>query len=593
MRPRLLADVRFVAVKDGVYMQSDLDACTLTGQHSHAWLTQLAPLLTGEHTMEELTASLPAPSAQMVKRLVEVLVERRFVVDAGRDQPHTLTLHELAVYAPELSFIRYGFDAAEARFEVLRQATIALVGTGRVLAALVEAGLGSGWRQVCTVGAASGELAGAIARGRRDEAQSVRACAQIPDGADVVLQVYDGQHAEGLLRVSRLCAERRIALGQLWVRKTEGWLSLVSAKAGTSASTWRRLTEPPGRRGEAPDAEDVDWLTGAVPAVLATQLALSCFEHLTGMACPVDRLALTCVDLRTLDTRRHRVHPLTVTAGSRRMGESPREAPLTGEELLKRSSDYIDPRTGVLGEVDEGDLAQVPLAVCRARVSDPNGVLGPGAMPEVIGWGRDPTSARLRAVLAGLATYQALLAERKASAPYRAPVGVAAGLSWRQAVTAGLTQQCQALLGGSDRATHPLVAPLDDPEIARLLALLQAAQEPAALRDLTAVLGVPAYTAGSAAPACAATPQVAMRRALEHLLLTWQARTNNQPCYSEPVALWPDDDDSDDCGDDDGAVERLTRALTAVGRPPTALPLRADAEVARLLPHVVRVVCDE
>jgi hypothetical protein len=58
MRPRLLDDVCYVEVEDGVYVQSELDACTLTGRHSYTWL---APYLTGGHTLEELTASLPNP----------------------------------------------------------------------------------------------------------------------------------------------------------------------------------------------------------------------------------------------------------------------------------------------------------------------------------------------------------------------------------------------------------------------------------------------------------------------------------------------------------------------------------------------------
>ncbi|MEV4252313.1 hypothetical protein AB0J52_03975 [Spirillospora sp. NPDC049652] len=594
-RPRLLDDVRFTEVEDGVYIESDLDACTLTGRHIHAWLSGLAPCLTGERTLEELTEPLPPEHRRMVARLVGILSERRFVVDGRPGEPHTLTAEELAVYEPELSFIRHGSDSAEARFERLRRAHVALVGDGPVMRALIEVGLGSGWRDISVVGGHDVDIEQAIARGRRDPAQSVRRQAEIPESADVVLQTSAGERFEELLDVGRVCAEREIALGQVWTGRSEAWLTPVST--ASASSYWTRLA---GLRGEPDGDGGGDWLTGAVPAVLAGRLALSCFEYLTRMARTADRLTMTRTDLRTLDTRRHRVPLFTLSGGSRRghdVAEAASDpgAPLNAEELLERAAALIGPRTGVLGEVDEGDLVQIPLAMCRARVSDPLGVLGPDGAAPVIGWGHDRPSARLHATLGGLATYQALLAQEwtahRSPAPYRAPLGVGVGLSRTNAITAGLVAQCQALLRRFDRDSCPAAPAVDAPEVLRLVALLEAVGEAARLRDLTRVLGVPAYASGSAAPACAGTPERAMRRALEHRLLAWQSRTNDQPGYADPIALWHDGGDG--TGGDGADVELLTRALTDAGHAPRVVLLDGDAEVARLLPHVVRVTCDE
>ncbi|MFC5182272.1 hypothetical protein [Actinomadura harenae] len=559
----MLDDVRYVEVEGGVHVESDLDACTLTGPHSHAWLSRLAPLLTGERTVDELTGGLPDAHRRMVERLVGVLAERRFVVDGRDGEPHTLSADELAVYAPEIAFIRYGFDSAEARFERLRRARVALVGDGPVMHALVEAGLGSGWREVFVVGDPDADVA--VARGRRDAAQVVRVCSELPETVDVVLQVYGGERPSGLLELGRVCGEREVAFGQVWVGADEAWLTPVST--ASAVSSWTRLDGL--RRGAD------DWLTGAVPGVLAAQLVLSCFEYLTQMARPAERLTMTRVDLRSLDTRRHRVSEFTLRGGT----ASDAGEPLDAEELLKRAAGFVDARTGVLREVGEGDLVQVPLAVCRARVSDPLGVLGTDAAAPVIGWGRDRASARLRAVLGGLAAYQASLARPRPPTL----VGVGAGLSREAAVTAGLVARCEELLRRVDRDDLPVVSAFDDPEVLRLVALLDAAGEAVRLRDLTPVLGVPAYASGAAAPACASTPERAMRRALEHRLLAWQARTNDQPCYADPVTLWHDGEDA----------EVFVRALTDAGHAPRVVLLDRDVEVARLLPHVVRVVCDE
>ena len=55
MRPCLLADVRFAKSPEGVYVEGDQGACTIRGGHSYEWLSALAPHLTGEHTLAELT----------------------------------------------------------------------------------------------------------------------------------------------------------------------------------------------------------------------------------------------------------------------------------------------------------------------------------------------------------------------------------------------------------------------------------------------------------------------------------------------------------------------------------------------------------
>ena len=590
MRPRLLPDVRFVKYADGVYVHGDQGACTITGEHSHEWLSRLAPYLTGEHTLGELTESLSDERRELVERLIGVLAEQRFVTDARDEQPHTLSDEERDVYAPEIAYIRYAHDSAEHRFERLRRARIAVAATGTagpVAAALIEAGLGSGWRRVQVTGVSGADLSAAVEAGRRDAAQQVLVSAGVPDDADVVLHVHQGEDIAALTQISE--HHGQAAHGQIWVRGDEAWLTPVSDVA--AAPYWRRLAGWPLTQEEPGTC----LLTGPVPMVLTAQAVLSCFEYLTGLAGDApdnaeDKaadLVMTRVDLRTLDTSRHRPRPLRLTATAvTAAGDAP-----TAADLLARAARYIGPRTGVLGELDEGGLVQVPWRVCAATISDPLGVLPSWASaPKVFGWGPDWRTARARALLAGLAGYQALLVAERPAVPYVAPTGVGAGLSWPQAVAAGLAQHCERMLRDRDRAGFPVVPALDDPRVVQLMDLLGAAGEQVIIRDLTTELGIPAYAAGTASPACAVMPQMAMRRALERLLLSWQARTENQPQYADPVPRWADDI----CGTDaEVAVETFTKALAAAGRKPRVTMLGRDAEVAALLPFVARVTCDE
>jgi hypothetical protein len=595
MRPRLLDDVHFVESADGVYVCGPQGACTITGSHSHAWLSRLAPHLTGEHSLAELTESLSAERRMMVERLVGVLAEQRFIIDARSEEPHTLSEREQEIYAPEIAYIGYTFDSAGYRFERLRKACIALTVTGDahpVVEALVEAGLGSGWRVLRVAGVRLADLADAIDRGRRDSAQQIVAAQGIAAEADVVLHVHAGASIDELTAVASACKRDGVALGQVWLRDDEAWLTDVRDDGPTAY--WPRLT---GLRREVEGAQ-TQWLTGAVPMVIAAQMALGCFEHLTGMARPAARPAMTRIDLRTLDTRLHRVQPLRLAgvrdAGGVLSAEPPARSAVAEPvaDLLERAAGYVDPRTGVLGELDEGGLLQVPLRVCGARVSDPGGLLPSWApVPRVFGWGADGQTARLRALLAGLATYQALLAAQSPVVPYVAPAGIAAGLSWPQAVAGGLVQLCDVLVGRADRAEFPTVPVLLDPRARGLADLLEAAGEPVVIRDLTAVLGIPAYAVGGAAAACGTTAVTAMRRALDRALLAWQGRTGDEP-YAGLVARWADDI-CDDVTEAEHAVEAFTKALADAGRVPVVSVLDRDTTVAELLPFVARVVCDE
>lgn len=83
-----------------------------------------------------------------------------------------------------------------------------------------------------------------------------------------------------------------------------------------------------------------------------------------------------------------------------------------------------------------------------------------------------------------------------------------------------------------------------------------------------------------------------MRRALGRMLLAWQARTEGQPDYADPVPRWADDICAEG-QDAEAAVGAFTRALAGAGREPVVSALGRDAEVAGLLPFVARVNCGD
>jgi hypothetical protein len=476
--------------------------------------------------------------------------------------------------------------------------------------------------------------------------------AGIAGEADVVLQVCGEANRADLIALSRVCVGSSTAVGQVLLGDDEAYVTPVGAPDRVDAeSCWRRLAAQRGADDATDDSPDGGWLTGPVPGLLAAQLALSCFSHFSGL----DALerpegsppppVLTRMDLRTLTTRTHRVlpHPLAAAqvsaadADARALiDELAQGAVVEVEDLLDRASAVIDPRTGLLGLLEEGGFSQVPLSVCRASVSDPYGVLPAWApAPTVLGWGADQPTARVRAVLAALATYGTLCREsrseehdrvwgldlvtgqvravparmvypglRGALMPYRAPVGAAAGRVWNDAVAAGLRAQCQTLLGGvsgpepRQLELAEVVTELADEQLQHLLTLVQAADQRVRLEDHSGVLGLPAFAlhtdAEPAVLSCAATAVEALRDGLERTVLGWQIRTEGLP--SPGAVLWPVETRAPRTGgpDTDPRCRMLTDALGRAGQVPVAVPITPDRQARKLVPYVVQVVlCDD
>lgn len=699
MRPRLLDDVRFVECQEGVYIQSGLASCVLEGRHVYRWISGLAPQLSGERTIEEITRGLPDAHREMVEGLVRTLAEQRFVVDARDDRPHGLSERTRAEYAPEIAFIRYAYDSPEWRFEQLRNARILLYGRGPVLASIVSEGLRSGWRRTHLLTGDPG-LRETAEAARRDEDQRILVETVAPDPAadpvlrarvaeaDLVIHVASGDEIEALITTARLCGRAGAALTQVLVRAADVWATPVYEREQALAeSGWRWLAAAgePTRRDTG-----VSWLTGPVPSLIAARVVLACFRHLAKMrperpgsqpGAPLDG-TMARTDLETLDTTAHRFHPhpATVTGdtgggnaangvrdagsgnvtnapsgtediaggnapngiwvaesgsvakapsgiegigggivlngvrdtGSRSDVNAPGEtgdagsgsAPsglrdvgggvgadaeatrgviaslrvaerVSAAELLERARRYEDPYLGPLRSLNEEDLPQVPLALCRAAAGDP---YGERAVEAVVGWGMDRQAARVRAVLGASVAYASLVAGHAAwrgggegavwgkdlltgfmirvpmpapgpaadPPPYQAPLGAAAGLCWDEAVAAGLLAYFEASPVLWRDRDAPRVDPLresgGDEGVREIVRLLERTGEAFEFRDHCRVVGLPAYAVsdgrGVVARSVARTPAQALRHAAEHALLSVQARLEGRPEIIPPLRRW-------------------------------------------------------
>src|SRR5215470_14327797 len=250
-RLALREDAYYAPSSAGAVILTNQGRVSLTGTSIYHWIERLAPFLNSQNSLSELTAALPPQRRQLVEQIVTALLERGVVRQLGEDEPHGLRAVEAATYRAELGFLGYFRDSAGRAFQRYRDSPTLVLGAGRLLPAVVRAGLRSGLRQVRAVitpesptdsasleacaqrTPASGQFRAAA---QRDEAQRLRWHAQSVDTADelaalldeveLVIHVCDqplGSRARLLDRLSllerlrlleRLCAGRGVPLAQ-------------------------------------------------------------------------------------------------------------------------------------------------------------------------------------------------------------------------------------------------------------------------------------------------------------------------------------------------------------------------------------------
>ena len=651
MRPKLRSSVYFAPADDGVFLFNGGEGVVVAGASVYAWVERLAPFLDGRHTVAELVADLPAERRAAVERVVGMLDGRGLLRDLSQDVPHGLTERELETYAPEITFIEEFHDSAAHRFERYRNARILAVGSGDPLVALVAGTLRSGTRSLTVVCAGKDEGEPDRVRGYAEERAGhdpdqrvechVRADAELEaadlrrlvSAADLVMHIADGADVERARLVDRLCAETGTASCQAVTVDDEGWVGPFRDPARGDApweAVWRRLRPRPD--AATADAE----ATGPVAGILANHLTFTCFHRLTCDGGPPDELLR--LDLETLETARHRATPLLPAppTGPERaaaaVAELERGEPLTDADLARRIAPLVDTRFGVLRDVDERHYDQFPLRVAEASLWDPSAP--PGREPlSVYGAAIDLADARRQAILRAIGRHASLMAGARlggdpvagvslldgtprtvpASAllPSAEPggvTGVAAALSWQDAVEAALLDQWTELVVRSPEPRGPAARidlaglPPDEPG-ARFRDVLDLLGREYAVHDLTADERVPTFaftlSGRTVAYSSGLTAAEAIRAGLPRLLLAYQASATGQPEYApEPVPQVPLDGagstravaSSDAAPSGQRRRSVLVEAFQAAGRTPVVVPLDHDPAVARALPYVLQVV---
>jgi hypothetical protein len=454
-RLKLRDDACYAPTSDGICILTNHGQVVMTGSSIFAWVDRLAPYLDGQHTLAELTATLPADRRQMTERVINALRERGVVVevaedDVGEDEnpASRLTDDERRLYRREIGYLASFGPSGERSFNAYRDRVIVLVGAGRMLTESVAAALvsGSGRLRVAVTGECPTDtirLAEYERRsGKRDPRQRItrtvadlddeEQLSDVVDGADIVMYACDHADFDQARTLDRVCARAGVPLASAIPIGDHAWLGPFGPTASRWPgwmSAWSRLLAlggPDDRRfrhaGAAAVAGAVprgDLWAGAAPTVVANQFIREVARRLGDTAERVGPPRMVHLDLRSLRTESHPFlpHPFSLAASRQdqadllaTVGRQGAGEPLGADEFSQAVAACMQPRLGVLGEVTERDFAQVPLAVSQVQVSDPVLLLDPGVpLPVVTGAGLSIDQARRAAVLRGLAVYGSLM----------------------------------------------------------------------------------------------------------------------------------------------------------------------------------------
>lgn len=404
-RPMLRRDVHFADIGDGVFLRHSDDSMVLKGAVIYRWVATLAPYLTGEATVAELTADLSTDQHEMAQRVIGALLDRGFA-RITRPSETKLSNEVSSRFGAQLRYIEHFADDAAARFTRFHHASI------RVLA-------GTSITQSCT--------ATLIING----AAHVQSVAELQD-ADLVIASTDQLGLGGLLELAEQAQSAGVAILPVLLWDGVAYVGPVidsKERAGLRSLYWR-LTG-----NLAPESRARFWETlAATPneptrlavrgpaAMIGSLLAYETFRYLTGCLDAETLGHVVVQDLDTLDSHTERLlpHPAerlrtarqarSVVADADELvsvlnASASRDVPREDQEMravADAAMPLISHQLGVFGTIDDREITQSPLKA--ARLSLREGERRGSAT--IIGTSvHTPMEARMRALLDAAATY--------------------------------------------------------------------------------------------------------------------------------------------------------------------------------------------
>ncbi|WP_156922538.1 bacteriocin maturation protein [Cohnella thermotolerans] len=369
---------------------------------------------------------------------------------------------------------------------------------------------------------------------------------------EAIVYVSRSGDAEALRTLEAACRHENKTLLPAIVAGTAG-LAGPLIEPGTEGgweSAWRQVHESALGSERLPHRLTVD-----EASLLANAIALELAKAIGGTEQPMLRHALFVLDLASCIGGIHPVRPHLPASGFPGIERIDPLQPMLEANppaldplrLLARFEELTSAVTGIFHIWEEGDLKQLPLALCRVQPVDPRSEGPARLLPDMVCPAFTHSEARRDAGLAGIEAYAARMSDRLAEWPPDAIVGIGAGETYVEAICRGLQKALNGELErkvaeGIPRPGQAPALPLLDLRSAyywrALLAMRESATIATAEKELFGFPVAQVVCGGDRFVGTGLNATLAMRQALLRALLHGQLGANERTLGAPPIDFY-------------------------------------------------------
>ncbi|GGE62212.1 putative thiazole-containing bacteriocin maturation protein [Priestia taiwanensis] len=421
MRPKIKRDTFFYYDnKKGVYFRNNVNSFWMEGNTVAQWIEKLWPMLNGEHSLHELTNSLPEEYRRRVYDIVGALAKNDFVRDVSSDRSHDLRQDIIHRYASQVEFLDSIGNSGAARFESYRQTKVLAIGSGSFLLSLVSSLLESGlakFHVFVTDSSATNRkrLEEVVVHHRKSDQEvsvgEMKGDTFIPGiigSYDAILYVSPNGNREELQFFHTLCKQE----GKLFVPAIclDG-VGLAGPIVhpdyeGCWETAWRSLHKQLFTTKKEECAPTVE-------SILANIITFELVKKRSGLAEATQENKVYIMNLETLEGQWHSFigHPSPINVESIRYVEDilthieKDTRTCSSTELFQTATSITSEETGIFHKWEERELSQVPLAQFCVQAVNPSSDGPAELLREIICVGLTHEEAQREATLCGLESY--------------------------------------------------------------------------------------------------------------------------------------------------------------------------------------------
>lgn len=463
MRLKVNRDTFFIPDGDrGVYFRNNVSSFRMEGSTIAQWIDTLLPMLTGKHSLEEMTAGLPVPHRKQVFSIAEVLLKNGFVRDVSMDHPHQLGEKVIQNYASQIEFLDHFGGSGAYRFQIFRQSKVLAIGSGEMMQSLLFSLAESGLEKIHYLmpepsSAGKKRIEELIEAAKKNDPELMTEEVQFETDWEKTIRPFDfilytakNNETDELRKLHLICRqEKKAFVPSVFLSQTGFAGPVVKPNAkGCWESAWRSVYL------HEENSTNTDLNTAQT--LLANLLVFELFKEITGVNEQNTHPKFYLLNGETLEGGWHNFVPHPLLTGDARITSvedlelqmKKQSNERNADQWFQLFSQLTSPKSGIFLKWEEGNLKQLPLAQCIVQPVDPLSEGPAKEMPEIIVSDLTHMEARRIAGLIGVETYvqralTELLKPVAGNGTIKHEIAVGAGETVEEAVLRGMQHRLE------------------------------------------------------------------------------------------------------------------------------------------------------